>query len=247
VLEEPPWRLSVYPGVGDATIAFVVPLRGDGGDGSESRTDLAANRRRCERRASTELRRFCVQNKLSRLWTFTCRVEEQVRGVDGRRVMVERVEALVRSMREELVGGDAFAYAYVFEECKAGQWHVHMAVGRYFDHGAVGRVWGHGFVFVRDHRSRVSTGLREQARGCASYLAKYCSKGFGRGEALQGQHRYERAQGFGVRCVRRSFMTRHEAYGAALAAFDHEPPSWAWSSSSLEDWRGPPIECMAWG
>lgn len=221
----------------------------------------------------TELRRFGVQNKLDRMWTLTCRPSEMRYGPHGRRAMKRRVEGFVRQLRKQLVG-ESFAYAYVFEECDGkrcgeckgewdrgalvldgeghllsgpahhhGQWHVHLLVGQFLPHAEVAQLWGYGYV---QYRKFDGGSKREGARAAASYGAKYVGKGFGKGEALMGQHRYERAQGFAVRCSRRAVSTLRDALASVHESFGGEAPSWAWSSSSSTGWRGPPAMAMGW-
>jgi len=196
-----------------------------------------ANLDRANRRARRELRQYCVRNRLSKMWTLT------LAEILDKKTVKRRVNAFMHKWRD-LNGGKEFPYLYVLELHADGErWHVHVAVPNgYTDKHKLQELWGLGLIrFDESPRRGKGTGAREQYRRLAAYLAKYISKSI---EDVHepGEHRYERAQGFGVEVVRRSFAMFDNAESWLVS---QPGGSWIqkWSSDEIATWDGPP----AWG
>lgn len=255
--------VSVYPDCGEALAVAVPPVRdqkkllvqsdlatfrvgGTPETAQEVEERELENRARAERRARGVLRRFLVQNLLLRMWTLTYAPPFQT----DRAQVVRDVNGFVRRLREYL--DEAIPFAYVLELHKDGErWHVHMALpSRFIPHGVVERLWGHGFVQYQDRLNKVGHGRavmsqRQQARLLAGYLCKYIGKGWD--TVPVGKHRYEVAQGFTVKKVRRrvrTFLDAARRVRTVYVGVGDEVREW-----SLErdpEWRGPPCRGWTW-
>jgi hypothetical protein len=196
------------------------------------------NMRRADRRARHEARLYCVRNRLSKMWTLT------LAEIIPKEEVKRHVNRLMREWRE-LNGGKDFPYLYVLELCADGErWHVHVAVPNgYTDKRRLQELWGLGLIRFDESPwvSRRGIGGRERARRLAAYLCKYISKSFSDSHA-RGEHRYERAQGFGVERVRRAFRMKDNAEAWLCS---REGGGWklAWDSLDIANWEAPP----AWG
>jgi hypothetical protein len=209
--------------------------------GSGGVADPDANRLRAERRARVMVRRYCAANGIDRLATLTfappfCKDPVELRA---------HVSRFVRRLRCER--GQKFAYVWVPELHKDGErFHVHMGLGEYIAKARLGELWGHGFVDIRLIRSRETASAgSDHARQAARYLSKYVGKAFDAGEAI-GCHRYEVAQGFQPSKDTRVFDSEAEARAWASTMMGGDTPSFVWSSSSVEDWQGPPVKVAFW-
>lgn len=225
------YRFSAWPETGEAAVVWLPYGRSAG---TEPRTAEGVEDDRAERRARAVIRRYCVRNDLRRLWTLTC--ADQITDVTA---MHRRVRRFLRLLRIEF---GVMPYVVVLERHRSGALHAHLALpARFLAHGQVARVWGHGFVHYRDRGVRLQ-GRRSEARVLASYLAKYVAKdpvreGF-------GAHRYEVAEGFQPRVIRRSFGSLGAAVQKVMERFvliQGEALDLAWDSTSSPTWRGPPV------
>lgn len=193
------------------------------------------------RRARSRLRRYCVKNKLDRLWTLTYAGAGEW---DEDRVARD-VARMVKALRA-LLGDRPFAYAWTRELHPDGHgYHVHMALGKFVHVSVVERAWQYenarsGFVFAV--RIRTRAGGRNAARQAARYLSKYVAKEAER-QVSRGKSRYQVAQGFKVRQVEALAFDLAEARHIAKTVVG-EDISWQWASVEVEDWRGPP--CVLW-
>lgn len=249
--------VSVYPECGEAVavavgpprdehqdVALPAPSRKNGRNISESAEEAEQraleNKAAAASRARGKLRRYMVRNMLTRMLTLTYAPPFQT----DRAQAVRDVNAFVRRLREHF--GEAVPFAYVLELHKDGKrWHVHMAVApRFIAHGVLERLWGHGLVKYDDRRKKV-VGARNQARALAGYLCKYIGKAWD--HVPPGSHRYEVAQGFAVRKLRRRVRTFHDAARRVRTVYvgvGDQVEEW-----SLEDdaeWRGPPCRGWTW-
>lgn len=239
------WRFSLYPDAHEGGGSFQhsvrrVPTyvsRGYALDPERSASEAG-------RRARAKLRRYCTANRLNRLGTLTfagngCHDPAELRGY---------LSDFFRSLRLAL-GGGAFPYVWVPEWHPKGHGlHVHFAVGRFIRHSLVAEAWGHGFVHIKllGDLPVGSTNLSE-ARRAAGYLSKYVSKSFAEPSArVLGLHRYDVAQGFLPLPVALSGRSAADVLAQASDALGGVP-SYEWSSSSVEDWQGPPAIWAQWG
>jgi hypothetical protein len=196
------------------------------------------NLKRADRRARHEARLYCERNRLSKMWTLT------LAEIMSKEEVKRHVNRLMREWRERN-GGRDFPYLYVLELCADGErWHVHLAVPKgYTDKRRLQRSWGLGLIRFDESPWAQRRGIsgRERARRLAMYLCKYISKAMGE-QHRRGEHRYERAQGFGVERVRRSFAMLDNAEAWLRS---QEGGEWvlAWDSIDIADWEAPP----AWG
>jgi hypothetical protein len=231
------WRGRVYPQVGEA----VAVLRSDGIPQKKGgHCTPEENRRRAARRAKTQVRRYCVANRLRRLVTLTygppfCTSHDQV---------VRDVGDFIRKLRRVLGLKGPIPYVWVPELHKDGQrYHVHVVVDRFLPKPVLRQCWPHGFVDIREVRNR-GRAKGEAMRRVAGYVAKYVSKTYEDGGA--GRHRYEVGQG--CQPVSLELEASRPGTFARLASlhFGGHPPSSSWSSSSQEHWDGPPVEVFQW-
>ncbi|MFD3448607.1 hypothetical protein ACFDTO_28820 [Microbacteriaceae bacterium 4G12] len=153
-----------------------------------------------------------------------------------------------RSLRGQL-GGKPLAYAWVPEWHKSGHGlHAHYAVGRFVKRAMIEKAWGHGFVHIKLIGDLpVGSGALSEARIAAGYLAKYVAKTFEDPSArVLGLHRYDVAQGFQPKPVALSGRSAGDVLAQASAVVGGVPSA-EWSSSSVEDWQGPPAIWAQWG
>ena len=184
------------------------------------------------RRARTKVRRYCTENRLRFMWTFTYRGDGEH---DLRKVRrdVERLLASVRASR-----GKAFPYLWVPELHKTEHGiHVHMGVPFYFDQALLEKLWGRGWVWCSDKKPKGAAAFLGY-QIAARYLSKYLGKAFDTAEF--GCHRYERAQGYEITVERtiRHDMDDGREYAEQRFGF---PVVFEWSSASAEAWEGPPL------
>lgn len=196
-------------------------------------------------RARKALERWHVQNQVDRLATSTFAGEQP----ESWSEVWEYVAAFRRRMYAAFPG---IVISVVIEGRPGGvgseRLHVHYGFSQYVHKSVLRRLWGHGHTDIRRIGSKAQRlGKRERARRCARYLSKYVGKGFdqGGGRSRHGK-RYSTTRGHTVRVVRRRFHTLAEAQ-AWCAQVVEGPVVEEWASSELEDWRGPPIWCQAFG
>lgn len=236
------WRLSLIPAAGEAGCSFQSSVRsprmyvppGSAADPERARAEAA-------RRARSRLRRYAAANRLDRFGTLTyagegCHDPSQARA---------DVAAFMRGLRTGL-GGQPFPYVWVPEWHKSGHGlHLHFAVAKYVKQSLIADVWGRGFVSIKRITSmRHGAPEIEGARIAARYLSKYVAKTFDSPE-LSGRHRYDLAQGFQPVVTRFTGTRELEVLEAACEVMGG-PPARSWSSSSVEDWRGPPAGWFQW-
>lgn len=204
------------------------------------------NLRRAARRARTQVRRYCVANRLYRMWTLTYGAEKGPRATTHDQV-VRDIGVFVKALRKAMPGSPRFAYVWVPELHKDGvHYHVHFLVDRFIPRPVMERAWAHGYVGTP--KARDKSGQRIQGKGAVRRAAGYASKYVGKAyeDRTAGGHRYECAQGFQPVSleIRAEQLTTFR--GIAAAWFGGEAPSWAWSSSSVEAWTGPPVHMWGW-
>lgn len=219
--------------VGDRMAAIF----GDAAPGAGSARDPErlgqSTRARSGRRARSRLRRYAAANHLDRLVVLTYR-----EGTSDLKRVKRDVRLFIKRKLRPMVGPD-MPYAVTWELHKSGNWHVNILLNSYVRHKRLERAWGRGFVWITKFKSR--TGGKDAAREAARYVAKYAGKDV---EGMPGSvHRYEVAEGFQPAAVR--------LYGASLAdlfsqAEEQDLPAYMWRSSSLDDWRGPPVAFASW-
>jgi hypothetical protein len=239
------WRFSLYPDAFEGGGSFQSSVRrvptyvSRGYALNPERSASEAGRR-----ARAKLRRYCTANRLNRLGTLTfagkgCHDPAELRGY---------LSEFFRALRLAL-GGAAFPYVWVPEWHPGGHGlHVHFAVGRFIRRSLISDAWGHGFVHIKllGDLPVGSTNVSE-ARRAAGYLSKYVAKSFADPSArILGLHRYDIAQGFLPLPVALSGRSASDVLAQASSVFDNAP-SFEWSSSSVEDWQGPPSIWAQWG
>ena len=239
------WKFILYPASAEGggsfqTSARRVPAyvsRGYALDPARAATEAG-------RRARSRLRRYCTANGLNRLGTLTyaefgCHDPAQLR---------EDFATFFRSLRRSL--DDApLPYVWVPEWHKTGHGlHAHFAVDRFVQRGLIEQAWGHGFVHIKLLGNLpVGAGSLSEARVAAGYLSKYVAKTFADPSArVMGLHRYDVAQGFQPHAIALSGRSAEDVIAQASAALGGRP-SVEWSSSSVEDWQGPPSIWAQWG
>jgi hypothetical protein len=257
-----PFLVNVYEDTGEAVIVFHSPRESPGawrtlasGEwevlvDERSREPIAYRRvvledvkaernlKHANLRARAKFRRYCVKNRLSKMWTLT------YAAVTPKAQVKRDVNAFMQRWRDMQKKGE-FPYAYVFELHEDGvRWHVHLAVPvGYTDKHRLQALWGLGLVHFKESPwvSTRGIGGRERSRRLAHYLAKYLDKSFG-DVHVPGEHRYEVAQGFGVKQVRRLFWMFDSAVAWLMT---QERGQWelVWESAEIERWDGPD----AWG
>ena len=189
------------------------------------------NRKRSARRRMAKVRRYCVANDITKLWTLTYGVAQW----DATEVMND-VNGFMRRLRDHL--GEVVPYVYVLELHPGGHGiHVHIGLqDRWISHAQVRRLWGHGHV----HYSKSRSGPKG-ARMLARYLSKYMVKDLGLVGA--GRHAYEVAQGFAP-VVRQIRVTTFREALDYVCALHGKTPERVWSSDDTEGWRGPPTYAL---
>ncbi|MCI4657557.1 rolling circle replication-associated protein [Cryobacterium zhongshanensis] len=195
-------------------------------------------------RASATLRRYCSANRLNRLGTLTFRGS----GCHDPELLRLYLAEFFRSLRSSL-GGKAFPYAWVPEWHKTGHGlHAHFAVGRFIHRSLIEAAWGRGYVHIKLLGGLpVGSSNLSEARIAAGYLSKYVAKSFADPSVrVLGLHRYDVAQNFRPRPVALSGISSEDVLSQASMLLDSQP-SVEWSSSSVEDWPGPPSIWAQWG
>ena len=234
------WLLSLCPAAAEAGGCFVAsrrrpPSAGGVPDPERSRAEAA-------RRARGRLRRYCAANGLNRLGTLTygppfCTDAVQVRSDLG---------VFFRNLRTAL-GGDPMPYVWVPELHADGRrFHAHFAVGRYVRQSVIRDAWGHGFVSIKLLSDLpVGSGRLQESRRAAGYLSKYVAKSFA-DQSVPRRHRYDVAQGFAPDRMQVWGSSLEDVQSLASDLLGKPSPARAWSSASVEGWKGPPAMWFSW-
>lgn len=228
---------------------------------------VEANRERAARRARARFRRFCVANRLTRMWVLTF-AGEGLHGPAGLEQAKSCVQAFIRRLRRTLLRDRRFPWAFSCEPHPQGHgWHVNLFLPPVFlGKRDVQRVWGHGNVWFTDFErdaedwlgrriggevraggggARSARNARRGSRRAASYGAKYAAKLWSDPDVFPpGVHRYEVAEGFAPRVDE----VRVQDFGAAAAVVVSHPSFgellWRMSSDDWVDYDGP--ACSVW-
>lgn len=239
------WQFSLFPDAGEGGGSFRGSVRRVPDYVSRGfALDPERAAQQGGRRARTTLRRYCAANRLNRLGTLTYRDE----GCHDPAMVREHLGEFFRTLRSDL-GGKSFHYVWVPEWHKTGHGlHAHFAVGRFVRRRLIEQAWGHGFVHIKLLGDLpVGSGSLSEARIAAGYLSKYVAKTFTDPDArVLGLHRYDVAQGFRPRPVPLTGRTAEDVIAQASTVLGGSP-SVEWSSSSVEDWQGPPAIWAQWG
>jgi hypothetical protein len=237
------WRGRVFPQVGEAV---AVPNTDPQKRESRGGCTPEENIRRAARRARTQVRRYCVANRLFRMWTLTYGADKGPRATTHDQV-VNDLGNFVRQLRKSFPGAPKFAYVWVPELHKDGvHYHVHFLVDRFIPHSVMEKAWGHGWVGVPKGKDRHGQQIRGKGatRRAAGYASKYVGKAYE--DRSAGRHRYECAQGFQPVSLEIRAEQLTSFLGIASAWFGGQVPSWTWSSSSNPAWTGPPVHLWGW-
>lgn len=199
-------------------------------------------------RTRRTVRRWCVHHRATRLATLT--FAEEPADLDAG-------WALIDSFRRRLETAGIDQPLIVPEwGSKGGRLHFHAAMPAYVPKDQLSKLWGNGFVDVRRLGKGNKLGGREQARIAAHYVAGYVAK-LSQGSEGQSAPAGGPGPGFNRRRysipkgsvtpdpVRLVVDTMYDAYAAVQRLCGH-PVQMVWSSSTLEDWRGPPT-CLLMG
>jgi hypothetical protein len=244
VVPDAGWSFTLYPSAGEGSGRYVSshrPLRSFVAKGAAA--DPARAAEEAGRRARTRLRRYCAANRLNRLGTLTyagtgCHDPKQLR-LD--------VAEFFRNLRSA-VGGKPFPYVWVPEWHKTDHGlHVHFAVGRFIQRRLISAAWGRGYVHIKLLGGLgVGAGALDEARHAAGYLSKYVSKSFTDPcSQVFGLHRYDVAQGFKPTSMTLTGISSAEVLAQA-SDYMGTLPGLEWSSSSAEEWAGPPTIWAQW-
>lgn len=216
----------------------------DEDDQVEPEHDPERSAREASRRARAEMRRYCVANRIDKLWTLTYGGEAPT---DWSQVW-EHIEAFRKRLWAHL--GRRIPMVVVIEEgSKNGRLHVHPAVSEYIDQADMAKLWGHGFVFVRKIKAnpsprRTTPSRSDLARIVAGYLSGYLIANGKKAHAQDGRaghgKRFSTTRGFSPSCDRIRVETMAEAHMIVFREMGTDF-SYQWASSDLEDWDGPPV------
>jgi hypothetical protein len=196
------------------------------------------------------VRRWCVQNKVDRGLTLTCRPDEMVYDIHSAWALIDTFR---RNLRE--VGMDCVLL--VPELCENGQYHFHGAIPGWLTHKVLERAWGHGWVLIKKPTVHRSVSARDRSRIIAGYLSKYLGKDFGAvpatgatatvpGTARKSSptdfngKRYSTSRGTAVRKSSSRCSSMFEAYRSACEALNCQELVMVWTSAESQDWTGPP-------
>lgn len=258
--------VSAYPGCGEVVIQNVSDMRvetkeeslatllrrGPGARAPRGQGDREASERSAVKRARTMIRRWCVQNKVDRGLTLTCRPEEMVYDIAS-------AWALIATFRRAMAEKGQDCFLIVPELCENGQYHFHGAIPGWVDVKVLEECWGLGWVMIRKPKVPKGTSARQRSRILAGYLSKYLGKDFGTDATGQDRasgpsgasaskvaptefngKRYTTSRGFAVRKVNARSTSMYEAYRAACNLLGCSSIEMVWCSNELDDWHGPP-------
>lgn len=237
-------HVKVFPTCREATIVFGSPgsathvAKGEGGDPD-------ASRERARRRRKQRIRRYCMHNRLMRLWTLTYATE-----VWDYDTVKADLNKFFRDLRKHR--GKKFAYLWVIERHPKGHGlHVHIAMRGFIHKATLQETWGHGIVHFSDSwkkRAQRQKGLKNGA-GMAAYLAKELSGYIAKEEThISEKHFYDCGQGFQPTEEVEQVQGLLASIIGHVAAkhFGGESPWREWDSSEADDWTGPPVHCAWW-
>lgn len=243
---KPPVAVCIRKGALEASIVLVgSPKERDPDHVPEHDPERSA--KEANRRARADMRRYCVANRLNKLWSLTYAEE----AADWSEVW-EHVEAFRKRLWAHL--GRRIPMVVVIEEgTENGRLHVHLAVHEWLDWADLRNLWGHGFVFVRPikarENSRTTPSASDEARIVASYLSGYLIANGKKAHAQDGRaahgKRYSTTRGFTPGCERVRVESIHQALVIVYGEMGPQP-SYLWQSSDLEDWDGPPVWVAFW-
>ena len=246
VLEPSGWAVLAHVEAGETVVQWRSGRAPEGRSGLRGgAADPQASEVESVRRARSQLRRYCVGNRLKFLWTLTYADEHLPDHYDG---VWECIASFRRGLYARL--GKRIPLAFVIERgSENDRLHVHFLAGQYLEHAMVQSVWGRGWAQYEPPPKIKGLGRRARLRMAAAYLTKYVAKDWepGTGADAAGERpgrrfnrkRYSITTGF--RPVRSDSIHRTLAEAMRYAAFvcGGEVED-VWSSDSLEDWRGPP-------
>jgi hypothetical protein len=235
------WWLTLCPDAGEGGGCFVasridrrVGVRGQAADPDRSKREAA-------RRATRNVRRYTVANRLNRFLTLTYEGKGCFDPLEARAHVAEFIIRL-----RELLGGRALAYVWVPEWHKTHGLHLHLAFARFVPRSALIAAWGRGHVWIQLHGDLgVGGGSLAEARRTAAYLSKYISKAFDTDDRILGRHRYEVAQGFQP-STERIYGTSFASMAEASCDRMGSRPVREWRSDQEDEWRGPPSFWFQW-
>ena len=233
------WTFSLYPQAAEGGGCFVPPSVANGA--RDGQPDPVRSQEEAGRRARSKLRRYCAANRLNRLGTLTYAGE----GCFDQRQLRSDIAGFFRALRSEL-GGEPLPYLWVPEWHPGGHGlHVHFAVGRFVKRSLIEAVWERGRTHIKLIGDLpVGSGVLEEARRAAGYLAKYVAKNVA-DERVPRLHRYEVAQGFQPEAVPLTGVSEADVIRQACEIMNGEP-SLSWNSSRVEGWRGSPAYWRGW-
>jgi hypothetical protein len=209
--------------------------------------DPERSAKEADRRARAEMRRYCVANRLNKLWSLTYAEEP-----DDWATVWEHVEAFRKRLWAHL--GRRIPMVVVIEEgSRNGRLHVHLAVHEWLDWADVVNLWGHGYCFVQKieakKNERTTLSASDQARIVASYLSGYLIANAKKAHAQDGRSahgkRFSTTRGFSPGCERVRVETLDQALSLVYRTMG-PTPSYLWSSSTLDEWDGPPVWVAFW-
>jgi hypothetical protein len=249
------WVLTLFPDAREASGVWLRPGQTGPVEGAASEPDPVRAKAEADRRAKVKMRRFCAANGLNRLGTLTYAGEglhdpEQLRADVGEFFKRLRAGIRVRSLplKHGIKPGDPFPYLWVPQWHPGGHGlHAHFAVGRYIPRGEIAKCWPHGFINIK-LLSDLSTGsgVLEEARLAARYLARYMGGQVEEERGRLGLHRYEVAQGFQPVEVKLHGRSADEVIEQACMELGAEP-SKVWRSDDAKGgWHGPPACWVQW-
>ena len=242
----------MYPNAGESVVTWAPPrplnrraATFTGGERSGAEGEQAAeNAARSLRRAVSTMRRFSVENQLTRYAVFTF-----AEPVHDRRMALREWRRMSRLIsRMERTTGKPMPWLMWLELHPGGHgYHLNLLVGgKWLHQRAWSEIWGRGRVYIEKIRTR--RGAREDARAAARYAVAY-AEGHGKvlGEGRTGgEHRYEVSQGHQPLMVRCRAWEAADGRVEAIRAMGGEVPAYEWESGQAEDWRGPPVLFMSW-
>lgn len=287
----PEIKVLLYPQAGEAVAVWMPALdvaverqegselvdEGDGGactallaldDEAEAEARRAANQLRSVRRSRARMRRFMVQNRLTKMWVLTF-AGEGLHGDEGRQEAMRLVSLFMRRLRREFFRDRKFAYCFSPELHPGGHgWHINLFLKNvYIDKRQMQRVWAQGNVWYTDFTTDTEDWLgrrlgrvngtgggaalsartaRTGARRAASYAAKYGTKDWNNDQLFApGVHRYEVSEGHQPKVEEFRVRTFDEAAALIAAHPSFGELVYAVSSSEWDDYEGPPVTvCM---
>lgn len=220
------WRVSLYPGAGEAVATFVgaAPRRkGTAPTGSSAEK----NERDASTAAARRLRLYVVANGLSRFLTLDWAVEPADEGHGH-----ADVKGFITSVRRAAFDGRRAPWVYVLERGEnSGRLHAHVVLPSAFDR-FFETCWTRGGVTVRRLRTM------EDRRACAQYMAKDFTK-----RHEPGAHRYRAAQGFAPEhLVSGRLQSRADALEWASSVMGRQ----ADANVPLPGFGGVPVHHLSW-